>query len=105
MVLRPYIVSAAIVAPLTLSLLALSIAMFHAWWFLAAIPFIWLSSLCAQPNLNLADGCLAWLCILLAIALLPFLPALAVPILAGAISSHFLSALEKRIRMRPNPNS
>jgi hypothetical protein len=66
------------------------------------VPFIWLGSVCGQPNLNVADGCLAYLAMLAGIVILVFFRQLGTAIFAGSMSGFYLSSLEKRLRMRPS---
>ena len=101
---RAYIVRPAIFAPAVLSVVAVVFAVQDSWWFLAALPFIWLGSVCAQPNLNLANGCLAYLAMIVGFAMTALFRPLGIAILAGAISGFYVSAIEKRIRMRPAPD-
>lgn len=89
----------AVVAPASLSLAALVVAITVTWWWLAAIPFIWLGSICAQPNFNLADGCLTYLSVGAALIVLRFHPPLGHAILAGAIAGYLFAFAEKMIRM------
>jgi hypothetical protein len=57
---RVYIIRPAIFVPAILSLIAaISFAQCY-WWYLSAIPFIWLRSICAQPNPNVVSGALAF---------------------------------------------
>jgi hypothetical protein len=100
---RCYLVPPARFAPAVLSVLAILAAWRESGWFLAALPFIYLGSVCAQPNLNLANGCLAYLAMLAGFATLTWFRPLGLAILAGAMSGFYVSALEKRIRMRPAP--
>ena len=66
----------------------------------------WFSeSICAQPNLNLANGCLAYLAKLVGCGLFLVFRPLGLAILAGAMSGFYVSALEKWIRMRPAPDA
>jgi hypothetical protein len=104
MTLRAYIVRPAIFAPAVLSVVAVVFALQYSWWFLAALPFIWLGSVCAQPNLNLANGCLAYLAMFVGFAVTALHRPLGIAILAGAISGFYVSAIEKRLRMRPAPD-
>lgn len=98
---RAYIVRPAVFAPAVLSVVAVVLAVQDSVWYVAALPFIWLGSICAQPNLNLADGCLAYLAIVVGFVMLALFRPLGVAILAGAVSGLYASAIEKRIRMRP----
>jgi hypothetical protein len=102
---RTYIVRPAVFAPAVLSVVAVVFAIQDSWWFLAALPFIWLGSVCAQPNLNLANGCLAHLAMLVGVGVTALFRPLGIAILAGAISGFYFSAIEKRIRMRPAPDA
>ena len=70
-------------------------------WALVSIPFIWLGALCAQPNLNLADGCLAYLAVLASFVLGLFHPSIGLAIGIGTLSAYCLSVIEKTFRMRP----
>ena len=96
-----YRIYAAIVAPTILSATAIVAAIVYSWWFLAAIPFVWLGSICSAPNMNLADGCAAYFSMIIGFGLMSVAKPLGLAILIGAASGFFASALEKRIRMRP----
>src|SRR5688572_12370918 len=102
---RAYIIRPAVFAPAVLSVGAVVLSVQDSWWFLAALPFIWLGSVCAQPNLNLANGCLAYLAMLVGVGVTALSRPLGIAILAGAISGFYVSAIEKRIRMRPAPDA
>ena len=95
-----YTVRPAVYAPAILSVIAVVAAGQESWWFLAALPSIWLGSVCAQPNLNLADGCLAYVAMVAGIAASVFHWLPGVAICAGAAAGYYASAVEKRIRMR-----
>ncbi|HEX5243591.1 MAG TPA: hypothetical protein VFW23_10060 [Tepidisphaeraceae bacterium] len=88
---------------MALSVVAVVVGIRDSHWFFAALPFIWLGSICAAPNMNLAEGCLAYLAMILGYALLWVNKPLAIAILNGAISGFYLSAIEKRLRARPVP--
>ena len=92
-------------APAILSLVAIDLAVRESWWFLAAVPFVWLGSVCAQPNLNLADGCLAYVAMTVGAALTPVSGPLGIAMLTGTFCGLLASAIEKRIRMRPSAPS
>jgi hypothetical protein len=101
---RVYIVPPALFAPVLLSLAAGYLAIHDSPWFLAALPFIWLGSICASPNLNLANGCLAYLAIIVGVILITVFRPLGIAILAGAATGLYASAIEKWMRMRPAPD-
>jgi len=84
---------------------AVVFAIQDSWWFLAALPFVWLGSVCAQPNLNLVNGCLAYLAMIVGVGVTALFRPLGIAILAGAISGFYGSAIEKRLRMRPAPDA
>jgi hypothetical protein len=102
---RVFIVPPAIFAPAILVVIAIVAAVQESWWFLAAVPFVLLGSVCAQPNLNLANGCFAYLAMIVGFALTAFFRPVGLAILAGAMSGFYASALEKWIRMRPAPEA
>lgn len=99
---KPYLVFPSVVAPIILSCLAVYLGFTRDYWLFASIPFVVLGSICAAPNLNMADGCLAMLAIIIGIGIAVFLS----PTLGGAISMGSLAGwiggvIEKTIRMRP----
>jgi hypothetical protein len=91
----------AIFAPISLTVLSGWFGYSHSWWSLAAIPFIWLGAWCSAPNLNLADGCLFYLAMIIGFGNLIYFKTLGLAIMAGAVSGYVMSALEKSVRMRP----
>jgi len=99
---KAYRVFPSVVAPIALSGLAAYLGFTRDYWLLSSIPFIVLGSICAAPNLNLADGCLVVIATLIgvAIAALWFRP-LGQAIIAGSFAGWIAGAVEKRIRMRP----
>jgi len=101
---RVYIVRPAVFAPTILSLIFVVLCLRESWWFLAALPFVWLGSICAQPNLNLVNGCLAYVSIVVGFALVMLFKPLGLAILAGSLSGFYISAVEKRLRARPIVN-
>ncbi len=98
---RVYVVRPAIFAPVLLGVIAVIVAVRESWWALAGLPFIYLGSICAQPNLNLANGCLAHLAMFSGFIILALFRPLGCAVLGGAVSGFYISAIEKRIRMRP----
>jgi hypothetical protein len=102
---KVYLVPPALFVPLLLTVAVVVMAFRVSWLALLALPFVWLGSICAQPNLNLANGCLAYLAILVGIILVGFHVATGIPILFGTLAGFYLSAAEKWIRARPLPES
>jgi hypothetical protein len=102
---RVYLIPPAVFAPVTLTVAAIVASFVESWWFLTSLPFIWLGSICAAPNLNLANGCLAYLSIIFGFVVLAFFRPLGFAILVGAMAGFYASAAEKWIRMRPAPDA
>jgi hypothetical protein len=100
-----YSIPPAIFAPAVLTVLAGGVAVQWSWMALVALPFIWLGSICAQPNLNLANGCFAYVAMFVGLALTSFHQPLGLAIISGVLPGFFLSAIEKMIRMRPATES
>ena len=98
---RRYRVFPAIFAPSILSLGAVVAGAAISWWFLAALPCIWLGGVCSAPNLNLADGCLAYLTMIFGLVLSFFFEPLGGAIFFGSLCGYYLSVAEKHLRMRP----
>lgn len=96
-----YRVFPSFVAPIVLSGFAV-LGVRQSWWLLCSIPFIVLGSICAAPNLNLADGCLVMLAVIVGVfvAALLFQP-LGLAIIMGSIAGWIGGAIEKNLRMRP----
>src|ERR1044071_8462665 len=93
-----YRVPTAVVAPLALSAVAIGLGFTSSAWTLIAVPFIALGSLCAAPNLNVADGLLAIVAIAVGLILSHFYASIGHPIWLGTIAAWLLSSVEKRIR-------
>ena len=92
-----YKVYQAIVAPLLLAITSLT----RTGWAFLSLPFIYLGSICAAPNMNLANGFLARLAMLLGLAGTQTNPAIGLPIFFGTSASWLLSSLEMCIRAQP----
>ena len=93
-----YEIRPAIVAPILLAVAAVLMALPDSVWWLLAIPFVFLGSICAQPNLNAADGCLAYVSAVAGMVLTVFHEPSGYSIVCGVVSSFYLSALEKFLR-------
>ena len=98
---RFHVVTQVVLTPVILTILAVGFGFFLSWWFLVAIPFIWLGAFCSAPNMNLADGCLAQIAIVGGFVLWLFFKPLGLAIFAGAASSYYISSFEKLFRVRP----
>ena len=102
---RAYVVRPAVFSPTILSVAAVLAALQDSWWYLVALPFIWLGSVCAQPNLNLVNGCLAYLSIGVGLIVAVYFRPLVLAIFGGAMSGLYISAIEKAVCMRPAPEA
>ena len=98
---KHYVVPRAVFVPTGLALGAAGLAWMISPWCLLAMPFIYLGSVCAAPNLNLADGFLAMVTIALGFALTSVHKEAGEAVVLGTWVSWFFSAVEKRIRAVP----
>jgi hypothetical protein len=99
-----YVVPRLVYTPAILSAVALLVAGTRSWWALAAIPFIGLGCLCAAPNLNLANGCLAYVSMIVGLLLGGIHGPLSFSIFAGTAAGLYGGALEQNLRMRVEPD-
>jgi hypothetical protein len=92
-----YRVYPAKIAPLLCGATAVLVAI--AWWpwALSALPFIYLGSICAAPNFNLADGCLVFISVALGAGVVLLNAEVGVAIIAGSAISWVISCIEKAI--------
>ncbi len=97
---RVYVVPRLVYTQAVLGFVVLVLIHFGFWWALAAAPFILLGSWCAAPNLNLANGCLAYLAMIAGLLIAPFHPPLGIAISAGTAAGLYGGALEQNLRMR-----
>jgi hypothetical protein len=96
-----YRLKPAIVAPIVVCGVMIAIAFVDSPWWLLSIPFAVYASLCAQPNLNFADGCLAYIAILIGFGIMFFHRPSGSAICFGTLASFYLSAFEKRLTAKP----
>jgi hypothetical protein len=99
--IKGYRVYPAIVVPLTLAVSAIAVAVAHTPWAYLALPFIYLGSVCAAPNFNLANGFLAFVAVLAGCCVMHFDAEAGAAIVIGAGASWMLSSIEKLIKARP----
>ncbi len=99
-----YLVPPAVFSPSILSVVAIVLGLAVSRWALAMLPFIWLGALCSAPNLNLANGCLAYLAMIAGWLIAEFFEPRGIVILVGAASGFYADALEKHLRMRLVPD-
>lgn len=91
----------AIVAPIVVCVVLVVLAFVESPWWLLSIPFAVYASLCAQPNLNLADGCLAYIAIMIGFGIMYFHRPSGSAICLGTLAGFYLSAFEKRLTAKP----
>ena len=96
-----YKIRSAIIVPISLSFGAVYFAVTSSAWTLVALPFIFLGSLCAAPNFNLADGFLAIVASIAGLVVAVYFQDIGNSIFLGTIVSWFLSSIEKRQRAVP----
>ncbi|WP_169980787.1 hypothetical protein [Tautonia rosea] len=96
-----YLIPPAVVAPVVLSGVAIVATFVVSIWSLVALPFVWLGARCAAPNLNLANGCLAYVAIFVGFLLSSWHEPRGLAITFGAIAGYSGGVIEKRLRMRP----
>ncbi|MDD5349369.1 MAG: hypothetical protein PHQ12_04075 [Chthoniobacteraceae bacterium] len=97
-----YRVYPAVFVPILLTLGVISLAfVLKAWMALAAVPFIYLGSTSASPDLNLKSGIPAVLAIAIGCAVSFVQIELGSAIFLGAGASWVLSSFEQRLRAKP----
>ena len=89
------------VAPVIVAVVATCLGFSVTPWAFIALPFIYLGSICAAPNLNLADGFLVLISMILGLVVAFFKKEIGVIIIVGVASSWLLSAIEKTITAKP----
>jgi len=98
-----YRVYPAVFAPSFAAICAVILACTVNAWLLLALPFIYLGSICAAPNGNLANGCLSVVAVFAGFAVYHFQKEAGMAVIGGTSLSWFLSCIEKRIRAKPEP--
>ncbi|HRQ90156.1 MAG TPA: hypothetical protein PLA50_15255 [Bacteroidia bacterium] len=91
------IVTRARIVPILLVIASLWMASADSAWWLMAIPFVAVGWICAVPNLNLADGMMAYLSMIAGFILLRIHAPSGSAILTGAVAGFYLSAVEMRL--------
>ena len=91
------------ISPICLSVVSIALGMAGSWWCLTAIPFIWLGSIGAQPNLNCADGCLSLVAAVAGFCILPFHELLGLAIVMGIVTGYIAGFIEKILTSKPLP--
>ncbi|MEW4570940.1 hypothetical protein AB1L88_23985 [Tautonia sp. JC769] len=100
-----YFIPPAVIAPVVLSVVVIGVAFDVSPWSLAALPFVWLGARCAAPNLNLVNGCLAYVAFSAGLLLSSLHQPLGLAIVFGAVAGYWGGVIEKRLRMQPLPTN
>jgi len=100
-VTRAYLIKPAVVAPIVAIAMIIVLAFTWSLWALVGIPFAVLGTICGQPNLNLADGCLALIALGLGLLILTFHREIGLAIAASSFGGMLAGAAEKTIRAVP----
>jgi hypothetical protein len=97
-----YLIKPAIASPVIVCFGLIIAAFVMSPWALTAMPFAILASFCAQPNCNMADGCLAYASMAVGLFLWIVIqhPA-GGPIILGTLASYSLAVVEKTYRAKP----
>ena len=98
---RAYLIKPAVVAPIIAIAVIIGFAFTWSLWALIGIPFAVLGTICGQPNLNLADGCLALIAVAFGMLIVTFHKEIGFAIAASSLGGMLAGAVEKRIRAVP----
>lgn len=101
LVTRAYMIKPAIVAPIIAFAVIIGFAFTWSPWALIGIPFAILGTICGQPNLNLADGCLPLIVIGIGLLTATLHREIGLAIAASSFGGMLAGAAEKTIRMVP----
>lgn len=99
---QAYLIRPSVIAPLVTSATLGVFAFTWSVWWLVGIPFAILGTICGQPNLNLADGCLAWFAGLAGVVITAFHRDCGTAIAVSSIGGLILGAIEKTIFAVPD---
>ena len=98
---QAYLIKPAVVAPIVATATLTTLSFIWTLWWLIGIPFAIVGTACGQPNLNLADGCLAWSAVGIGLLLALFHRDIGFTIAASSFCGLLLGALEKTLRAVP----
>lgn len=96
-----YSIKPAIVAPIIAITVIVGLACTWSLWALIGIPFAILGTICGQPNLNLADGCLVVIAVGVGLLTAIFHREIGFAIAGSSFGGMLAGAAEKTIRMVP----
>ena len=89
------------VVPVLLAVGAVAIGITQSTWWFLSIPFIVVGWISAAPNLNLANGMLAYLSMVVGFVLFHFHKQSGLAVVAGAMGGFYLCAIEMRLTAKP----
>lgn len=98
---QAYLIKPAVVAPIIAITVIVGLAFTWSLWALIGIPFAILGTICGQPNLNLADGCLALIAVGVGLMTAIFHREIGFAIAGSSFGGMLAAAAEKTIRMVP----
>ena len=98
---QAYVIKPALVAPIMAFAVIVGFAFTWSPWALIAIPFAILGTICGQPNLNLADGCLPLIAIGVGLLIATFHREIGFVIAASSFGGMLAGAAEKTLRRVP----
>jgi hypothetical protein len=96
-----YRIYPAIVAPVIVTAAVVYFGIMFTPWAFVALPFVYLGSIGATPNLNLANGFFVLISMFLGAGVSLLKKEIGISILAGVTISWLLSAIEKAITAKP----
>ncbi len=96
--MQVYLIKPSVVAPIVAIAVIIMLAFSWSVWVLVGIPFAVLGTICGQPNLNLADGCLALIAIGIGLLIAAFHREIGFAIAASSFAGILGGAVEKTIR-------
>lgn len=100
-VTEAYLIKPAVAAPIVATAILVLLAFTGSIWWLIGVPFAIIGTICGQPNLNLADGCLAWMMAGLGLLVAAFHRDIGVVIATSSVCGLLLGAFEKTLRAVP----
>jgi hypothetical protein len=98
---RAYLIQPAVAAPIIAIAVIIWFALTWSPWALIGIPFAVLGTICGQPNLNLADGCLALAAVASGLLITTLHRDIGFVIAASSLGGMLAGAAEKTIRAVP----
>ena len=89
------------IVPAVFTIAAILLSILVSSWWLLSIPFVAIGTMFSAPNLNMFNGLPSYLSMVVGFAIMTFHKPSGLAILAGAMTSFYLSALEIWIFAKP----